>query len=129
MLGELHATFVFVSADVAKTAWERVARRCRDISVNRWSLDPNDPRQGRAVTVLAEEERRGEFEKAVGILSERGHRTEPPAYVIEMLRAKRARVGETMPDDADRVRRETRAKGGLMLGRDGRIQPARRPRG
>lgn len=125
MIGELHASFEFATALQAKHAWERCAKRCRDISINRWAMDFNDPQgSGRAVTVLAEEDIRSEFEKACALLRA-GTRIPTPDPELNAMRNKRIRNflrgGE---------REVTRAPTGMIVHVSGiDLGPARRPQG
>lgn len=122
-IGELSASYLFATVAAAKQAWESVASRVRNVSVNRWSLDPDDPKQGRVVTVLTEEEQRAGFETACELLGRHGTQVTAPDYVIRALAMKRARK-------SDGGRHVVRSGLGMRVAPDGRsLGPLRRPRG
>lgn len=125
-IGELHATYLFDTPIAAKIAWEKIAKRCRNISVNRWSID-GTPEGGVAVTVLTEEVVSFEFTKAERLArAMAGREVETPTLVFEAMVAKRVRDAE----ENDGRRRVMRAPGGVVLSHDGRhLGLVRRPQG
>lgn len=124
-IGELHASFVFPSALSAKTAWEKVSKRCKNLSVNRWSPD-GTPAGGVMVTVITEESDRREFEKACVILGRKGRRIEAPPAQLEAQLNKRVRMYAAT--GGRRVLKRT--PGGTVVTPDGIDHgPLRRPQG
>lgn len=124
-IGELHATYVFPTVQSAKTGWEKVSQRCRNLSVNRWAID-GTPATAVAVTVLTEEEDRREFEKARALLGRKGSSIDAPLYVLETMRNKRARMYAAT--GGKRV--VIRTPEGTAVTRDGiNLGPVRRPQG
>lgn len=122
-LGELHATFAYPTPSHAKRAWERAARACRGLSINRWALNP-PLLDKQAVTVIGEEASRPAFERALKLLASEGERIDTPPHTLRLLREKR----EAMMASGDDLHL-TRAPGGMVLGPGGKQTPFRRPQG
>lgn len=125
-IGELHATYLFETTAHAKRTWEKIAKRCRNISVNRWSVD-GTPQGGVAVTVLTEGPTGHELTKAKRLaVSMGGREIEPPDHVLHALRAKRHRT--ELNTGGRKV--VVRSPQGVVISHDGRhMGPVRRPQG
>lgn len=126
MIGELERTYIYPTPAQAKRAWERAAKACRNVSINRFLLDHTRDDSPHLVNVMTEEEERDQFERACKILASEGTVRAPDAYVIELLRQKRTRHLATVQDGRKRV---TRTESGMVLSEGGIQWPRRRGQG
>ena len=118
MIGELHASFRFVDGRLAAALWRRVNAACGYVSVFRWRVDQADPAGPQAVSVVAERSLEQVFDRAVALLEGKGGvRFEPDAWVLDALRARRARVAQLA--GGREARTVIRSPGGHLINQAG----------
>lgn len=127
MIGELERTYLYPTPAQAKRAWERVARACRFVSVNRLLLDASRDDSPHVVNVMTEEDQRPQFVRACKLLASEGEPIDTAPHVLELLRDKRIRF-MTTEDDPER-KRIVRTESGMVLGPGGVQWPRRRGQG
>lgn len=118
-----YVCFRYEDPQDAKRAWERVAKRCRNLSVNRIAAGPtvNGPQY---VIALAEDE--AVLAKAKRLMEPGGKRVEPPAEVVQVTMAKRVR--NMVENEGQRI--VIRSPSGNRVTTSGiDLGPVRRPQG